>query len=182
MQIPFDTFININVKELNHHLCVGIILKIVIFDELTNIFFGLDHRIGVASFSGTRRRSARSDSPFVQDKDWQIAQTLQLWVNASPSMDFTSRPDIEPKSRRARLLGLAIAILLVRGGERVGLTDTSVPPRRGEIQAARLAEALAIDGSTNPTPVATQLLMNSAQAKPRSGNQPAPAFWWTMAR
>jgi uncharacterized protein (DUF58 family) len=109
------------------------------------------YRPATASDAASRidwRRSARSDSPFVQDKEWQIAQTLQLWVNASPSMDFTSRPDIEPKSRRARLLGLAIAILLLRGGERVGLTDTSVPPRRGEIQAARLAEALAIDGST----------------------------------
>lgn len=125
------------------------------------------YRPATASDAANRidwRRSARSDSPFVQDKEWQIAQTLQLWVNASPSMDFTSRPDTEPKSRRARLLGLAIAILLLRGGERVGLTDTSVPPRRGEIQAARLAEALANDGSTGQSGPDSDALLPRSRA------------------
>ena len=125
------------------------------------------YRPATASDAANRidwRRSARSDSPFVQDKEWQIAQTLQLWVNASPSMDFASRPDTEPKSRRARLLGLAIAILLLRGGERVGLTDTSVPPRRGEIQAARLAEALANDGSTGQSGPDSDALLPRSRA------------------
>ncbi len=44
------------------------------------------------------------------------------------------------KGDRARLLALALAILLVRGGERVGLTGTRLPPRRGNPQMLRLAE------------------------------------------
>ncbi|MDT8329341.1 MAG: DUF58 domain-containing protein, partial [Roseovarius sp.] len=42
-------------------------------------------------------------------------------------------------------LALAIALLLDRGGERVGLTGGALPPRRGAAQIARLTEALTQD-------------------------------------
>ena len=86
------------------------------------------------------RRSARSDAAFVQDKEWQIAQSVVLWVDASAAMGFASRPALPPKGERARLLALALAILLLRGGERVGLTGLRLPPRRGRAQADRIAE------------------------------------------
>ena len=76
------------------------------------------------------RRSARSDANFVQDKEWQIAQSVLLWVDQSAAMQFAS-DNMPTKSERARTLGLAIAILLNRGGERVGLTGLRLPPKRG---------------------------------------------------
>ena len=85
------------------------------------------------------RRSARSDSNFVQDKEWQIAQSIILWVDQAASMSFAS--DNHPtKAERARTLALAMAILLIRGGERVGLTGLRLPPRRGEAQFMPLAQ------------------------------------------
>jgi uncharacterized protein (DUF58 family) len=90
------------------------------------------------------RRSARGDQQFVREREWQIAQSVMLWVDQGASMRFAS-DDMATKANRARLLALAIGILLVRGGERVGLTGSSLPPRRGNAQVLRLAAALAVD-------------------------------------
>ncbi len=108
------------------------------------------------------RRSARSDLAFVQDKEWQIAQSILLWVDQSASLGFASARDLPTKAERARLIGLAAAILLVRGGERVGLAGQDIPPRRGEAQLARLAERLILpDDGDYGTPVTDGLLPGS---------------------
>ena len=91
------------------------------------------------------RRSARSDSNFVQDKEWQIAQSILLWVDQAASMSFTSDAKLASKAHRARTLALACTILLIRGGERVGLTGLRLPPKRGEQQLARMAALLSED-------------------------------------
>jgi uncharacterized protein (DUF58 family) len=95
------------------------------------------------------RRSARSDVNFVQDKEWQIAQSIILWVDQAASMGFTSHADLPSKALRARTLGLATAILLIRGGERVGLTGLRLPPRRGEAQLVQMAQLLSQDDITD---------------------------------
>ncbi len=87
------------------------------------------------------RRSARSDAHFVREKEWQAAQSIQLWVDDAASMRFTGNQNRPPKGERARVLALAISVLLIRGGERVGLFG-DVRPARGEPQLVRLAEAL----------------------------------------
>ena len=87
------------------------------------------------------RRSARSDARFVQDKEWQIAQSVILWVDQGASMRFAS-DDHATKADRARTLAMALAILLNRGGERVGLTGLRLPPRRGSAQLEQMAQIL----------------------------------------
>lgn len=91
------------------------------------------------------RRSAKTDMQFVRQKEWQIAQTVAIWVDNAASMRFASRDDLPEKSDRARLLALAMAILLNRAGERVGLAGRTLPPKRGEGQLARLSEAFSQD-------------------------------------
>ncbi|MEX0285573.1 MAG: DUF58 domain-containing protein [Paracoccaceae bacterium] len=91
------------------------------------------------------RRSARGDIQFVREREWQIAQTVIMWIDQGASMRYASDGVAETKIQRARLLGLAMSILLVRGGERVGLTGTTLPPRRGNAQIVRLAEMLTRD-------------------------------------
>lgn len=88
------------------------------------------------------RRSARSDVNFVQDKEWQIAQSIVLWVDQAAAMSFSSDANLGSKGQRARVLALATAILLIRGGERVGLTGLRLPPKRGEQQLAQMAMLL----------------------------------------
>ena len=91
------------------------------------------------------RRSARSDTQFVCEREWQIAQSVILWVDQAASMRFASDANLPTKADRARTLALASAILLIRGGERVGLTGFDLPPRRGQAQITRLAHMLSVD-------------------------------------
>ena len=98
------------------------------------------------------RRSARGDQEFVREREWQIAQSVMLWVDQGASMRFASDKELPDKADRARLLGLALSILLLRGGERVGLTGTALPPRRGNPQVLRLAELLCQEDNSEYAP------------------------------
>ncbi len=90
------------------------------------------------------RRSAKADdSLFVREKEWQAAQSVMLWLDMGQSMEFSSDKALPTKANEARRLALALAVLLVRAGERVGLANIGLPPRAGEVQLMRLTAALA---------------------------------------
>ena len=110
------------------------------------------------------RRSARGDQQFVREREWMIAQSVMMWVDQGASMRFASEAGLPSKADRARLLGLATAILLVRGGERVGLTGTSLPPRRGNSQLLRLAEAFSTDDPQDYAPPEHKAMIPHARA------------------
>ncbi|CAD0184366.1 hypothetical protein RUESEDTHA_01245 [Ruegeria sp. THAF57] len=110
------------------------------------------------------RRSARGDQQFVREREWQIAQSVMLWVDQGASMRFASDKSLHTKADRARLLGLSTAILLVRGGERVGLTGTTLPPRRGNAQIVRLAQAWSEDAEADYAPPEHRAMIPHARA------------------
>lgn len=90
------------------------------------------------------RRSARAeDSLFVREKEWQAAQSVMIWLDWGRSMDFASTKDVAEKGAVARRLALALSILLIRGGERVGLSNAGLPPRTGKLQLLRITNAMA---------------------------------------
>ncbi|GAA6208943.1 DUF58 domain-containing protein [Cognatishimia sp. WU-CL00825] len=95
------------------------------------------------------RRSAKSEAQFVRQKEWQIVQSVTLWVDNAASMSYSSTSQVPPKSDRAQVLALAISILLIRAGERVGMAGTNLPPRRGDQQIWRLSEALLAEGDAD---------------------------------
>lgn len=102
------------------------------------------------------RRSGRADAHFVRETEWQAAQTVSLWVDRAQAMAFSGAKSRAPKADRARLLGLALAVLLLKGGERVGLLP-DLSPRMGRAQLEPLVLALAADDRTDfgtPPPVA----------------------------
>ncbi|MDG3041703.1 DUF58 domain-containing protein [Roseicyclus marinus] len=88
------------------------------------------------------RRSARSDGHFIRQTEWQAAQSVMLGVDDAASMTFTGHRNRPSKLRRAQTLAMALAIVSVRGGERVGLTHLAEPPRGGTAQLMRMAQAL----------------------------------------
>ncbi len=110
------------------------------------------------------RRSARGDQQYVREREWKIAQSVMLWVDQGASMRFSSDDGLPSKADRARLLGLAVAILLVQGGERVGLTGTALPPRRGRAQILRLAEAFSVDAPADYAPPEHRAMIPHARA------------------
>lgn len=86
------------------------------------------------------RRSGRSDAEFVREQEWQTAQAVHLWVDPGSAMQFVGDDGGETKANRAQLLALAVAILLTRAGERVGLMDDPEPPKRGEVQLNKIIQ------------------------------------------
>lgn len=110
------------------------------------------------------RRSAMGDVQYVREREWQIAQSVMLWVDQGAAMRFSSSDDLPSKAERARVLGLAVAILLVRGGERVGLTGTRLPPRRGNAQIIRLAEMFSEDAEDDYAPPEHRAMLPHARA------------------
>jgi len=110
------------------------------------------------------RRSAMGDTEFVREREWQIAQSIMLWVDQGASMRFTSDKSLPEKGDRARVLGLALSILLMRGGERVGLTGTKLPPRSGRAQIERLAALLVQDDDADYAPPEHRAMVPHARA------------------
>ncbi len=88
------------------------------------------------------RRSGGSDHLFVREREWEAAHTIWLWPDLSPSMTFKSHLSNVTKRDRALVLTLAVAELLVRGGERVGLLGLTRPTASTKA-ARKLAEAIA---------------------------------------
>lgn len=88
------------------------------------------------------RRSAREDNHlYIRDNELQASQTIWLWVDESPSMLFQSKTAIVSKQSRALIIAFAMAELLSRSGERVGLIGVQ-PPISHRHAAERLANAL----------------------------------------
>ncbi len=85
------------------------------------------------------RRSARADTHFVKQMEWQNSQAVHLWVDRSASMQYRYNKNLPLKGVRARILGLAVAILLAKAGESVGLMEELQPPKVGRGQITKMA-------------------------------------------
>jgi uncharacterized protein (DUF58 family) len=88
------------------------------------------------------RRSARSDAQFVREREWQAAQSVTVWVDPARSMTFTGDKARASKGDRAQVLALALAVLLLRAGERVGLAGAGLP-RSGRAHLWTMATQMA---------------------------------------
>lgn len=89
------------------------------------------------------RRSAREDGHlFVREREMENAHTVWLWSDLSPSMDFRSDLAAITKRDRALVVTLALAELLARSGERIGLLGRG-RPTASRNAAERLAMTLA---------------------------------------
>ena len=88
------------------------------------------------------RASAKSDRLYIRETEWEAAQSVFLWRDGSASMDYSSTPNLPTKRERAEILVLALGSLLLRGGERVTLLGSGVPPSSGRAMLTRMVESL----------------------------------------
>jgi len=88
------------------------------------------------------RRSARSQRVYIRQTEWEAAQSVWLWRDASRSMEYRSSAGLSTKADRAELLLLALASLLIRGGEHVALLGEGQPPAGGRAALQRIAARL----------------------------------------
>src|ERR1700680_5315179 len=73
------------------------------------------------------RRSGRDDHLYVREQEWEAAHTVWIWPDRSPSMTFASPLVRDTKLFRTLVVALALAEVLVEGGERVGIPGLTRP-------------------------------------------------------
>ena len=86
------------------------------------------------------RQSAKSQHIYVREREWEAAQTVWFWRDASANMSFKSGS--VSKRARADLLLLSLASLLVRGGERVGFMGMEGAPAASRLALTRIGRAM----------------------------------------
>jgi uncharacterized protein (DUF58 family) len=117
------------------------------------------------------RESAKSQRLYIRETEWEAAQSVWLWRDASASMDYSSaayvpRGSWPNKRDRAELLLVALASLLVRGGERLTLLGSGIAPMRGRLALSRLVELIGREAlptaglpAFEPLPRAAQIVL-----------------------
>jgi uncharacterized protein (DUF58 family) len=90
------------------------------------------------------RRSARDDHLYVRELEWEAAHTVWIWPDRSPSMLFGSQLAPDNKLHRTLVIALALAEILVEGGERVGIPGLMRPTGSRNV-IERMAQAIVHD-------------------------------------
>jgi uncharacterized protein (DUF58 family) len=86
------------------------------------------------------RQSGKSQHLYVREREWEAAQSVWFWRDGSAGMRFRS---VGPtKIDRATVLTLALASLLIRGGERIALVGEGHGPAASRIALRRISHAL----------------------------------------
>lgn len=88
------------------------------------------------------RQSARLERRLlVRQTEWEQPQTLLLWCDGDEDFDFAGK-DRPSKRFRGQTIALALAMALLRSGERVGLWGGAEPPLTGAQSVPALAHRL----------------------------------------
>jgi uncharacterized protein (DUF58 family) len=96
------------------------------------------------------RRSARDDHLYVRELEWEAAHTVWIWPDRSPSMAFASPLVRDTKLYRTLVIAMALAEILVEGGERVGIPGLMLPTGSRNV-IDRMAQAMVHDRHERPS-------------------------------
>jgi uncharacterized protein (DUF58 family) len=107
------------------------------------------------------RQSAKSQHLFVREREWEAAEAIWFWRDGSAGMDFKSAASPVTKLERANVLLLALASLLVRGGERIALLGDGRAPASGRLPLRRIAHALSQKPDGHALPPSAPLSRNA---------------------
>ena len=90
------------------------------------------------------RRSARDDHLYVREQEWEAAHTVWIWPDRSQSMTFASTAALDTKLERSLVIALALAEVLVEGGERIGIPGLMRPTASRNV-VEKIAQAIVHD-------------------------------------
>ncbi len=105
------------------------------------------------------RQSAKSQHLFVREREWEAPEAVWFWRDGSAGMDFKSGN--VSKRERANILLLALASLLIRGGERIALLGEGRAPATGRAVLRRIAHGIAGASDGRALPPDAQMSKNA---------------------
>src|ERR1043166_5790326 len=92
------------------------------------------------------RRSARDDHLYVREQEWEAAHTVWIWPDRSPSMVFVSNLAEATKLERSLVIAMALAEVLVEGGERISIPGLLRPTASRNV-VEKIAQAIVHDSA-----------------------------------
>lgn len=113
------------------------------------------------------RRSARDDHLYVREQEWEAAHTVWIWPDRSPSMAFASNLAEATKLERSLVVAMALAEVLVEGGERIGIPGLLRPTASRNV-VEKIAQAVVHDPTErtslpptfSPSPLAETIVLS----------------------
>src|SRR4029077_14737674 len=90
------------------------------------------------------RRSTRDDHLYVREQEWEAAHTVWIWPDRSRSMVFVSNRAEATKLERSLVIAMALAEVLVEGGERIGIPGLLRPTASRNV-VEKIAQAIVHD-------------------------------------
>jgi uncharacterized protein (DUF58 family) len=113
------------------------------------------------------RRSARDDHLYVREQEWEAAHTVWIWPDRSPSMVFASNLAEATKLERSLVIAMALAEVLVEGGERIGIPGLLRPTASRNV-VEKIAQAIVHDAAErsslpptfSPSPLAETIVLS----------------------
>jgi uncharacterized protein (DUF58 family) len=113
------------------------------------------------------RRSARDDHLYVREQEWEAAHTVWIWPDRSPSMVFVSNLAEATKLERSLVIAMALAEVLVEGGERIGIPGLLRPTASRNV-VEKIAQAIVHDSAErnslpptfSPSPLAETIVLS----------------------
>jgi uncharacterized protein (DUF58 family) len=105
------------------------------------------------------RKSAKSQHVYVREHEWEAADSVWIWRDGAPSLHYKSDLVTATKWQRASVIAIAMASLLVRGGERIAVLGNPQPPGTGRTALRQFARTLSTPNSQDEAtlPVTSEL-------------------------
>lgn len=88
------------------------------------------------------RQSAKREHLYIRQKEQETSESVWIWIDKSATMDYSSNANIETKLIRSKILALALALLLSKGGEKYGLLGYSEKAASGASSINTIAAEL----------------------------------------
>lgn len=101
-----------------------------------------DYQPGDSSRDIDWRQTAKREDAFVRQLEWEASQTVWLYRDGTESMRYRSSQKLPYKKDYAEVLLLALAMLVLDGGEQVGLLGTDIAPQAHAGAVERLYQHL----------------------------------------
>ena len=85
-------------------------------------------------------KSARAERVMIRENEWEAANTLWIFADAAPGMNWRSHLSTSTKRERAQLLSLAVAELALKAHERTSALGSPFLPAHARSALIRIAD------------------------------------------
>ena len=89
------------------------------------------------------RKSAKGDTHYIREREWEKAQTIAIWVSRSRMMQFAHKSDPYSKAQYAAILAYILSAKFMAAGEHIKFINAQIKSLHSAAQLPHFAHSLA---------------------------------------